>query len=116
MNDAADAEDLSALSIDDCRTCGACCAYSADWPRFSLESEEALSRIPEAYVDHDKGRMRCNGNRCVALQGKIGVAATCTVYEARPIVCRDCLPGDEACLIARRHHGLSTAPARSANK
>lgn len=28
----------------DCQSCGACCAYSADWPRFSLETEEELER------------------------------------------------------------------------
>lgn len=113
MTDAADAEDPSALSIEDCRACGACCAYSAEWPRFSLETEAALSRIPEVYADHDAGRMRCIGDRCAALQGKIGAVTTCVIHEARPIVCRDCMPGDEACLIARRHHGLSTATTRS---
>jgi hypothetical protein len=25
----------------------------------------------------------------------------------RPIVCRDCMPGDEECLIARRHFGMA---------
>jgi len=111
LNETTNADDSSTLTIDDCRRCGACCAYSAAWPRFSLESEAALSRIPAAYADHDNGRMRCIGERCAALKGKVGVAATCVIYDARPIVCRDCLPGDEACLTARRHHGLSTASA-----
>src|SRR5262249_47328821 len=38
---------VEAVNRDDvCRTCGACCSYSADWPRFSLESEARLDRIP----------------------------------------------------------------------
>lgn len=95
-----------ALGAEDCRTCGACCAYSAEWPRFSLEDEDALARIPSAHADHDNGRMLCAGNRCTALKGTVGISATCVIYDARPIVCRDCLPGDEACLIARKHYEL----------
>jgi hypothetical protein len=51
--------------------------------------------------------MRCVGDRCVALIGEIGVATACGVYADRPVVCRDCEPGDEACLMARRRFGLS---------
>lgn len=97
MRDAAD---------DPCRACGACCAYSADWPRFSLEDDAAIARIPAAYVDDDRGAMRCHGDRCSALDGTVGVATACAVYAARPDVCRDCVPGDDACRIARRAFGL----------
>ena len=106
MNQTPNAAEKNQLIAEDCRTCGACCAYSADWPRFSLEDEDALARIPDTFADHDHGQMRCDGNRCTALDGVIGIAATCMIYDARPIVCRDCLPGDEACLIARKHHDL----------
>ncbi len=34
----------------DCQSCGACCSYSADWPRFSIEEDEQLDKIPEALV------------------------------------------------------------------
>jgi Fe-S-cluster containining protein len=94
-----------------CQTCGACCAYSAEWPRFALESEAALAAIPRAYVDDDRGRMRCNGDRCSALEGDVGVATSCKVYAVRADVCRACLPGDEACTTARRRFML---PAISA--
>ena len=94
------------LTAADCQTCGACCSYSAEWPRFSLESEADLDRIPRAYVDDERGRMRCNGNRCTALSGEVGVATECTIYAVRPDVCRACLPGDDACLMARRHYNL----------
>ncbi|SIQ68901.1 hypothetical protein SAMN05880582_10331 [Rhizobium sp. RU20A] len=85
----------------DCQSCGACCAYSEDWPRFSLETDEELDRIPEALVAEDLGGMRCPDNRCAALSGEIGKHVACTIYEIRPIVCRTCMPGDPECLMAR---------------
>ena len=94
--------DLSTL----CQSCGACCATSADWPRFSLESDEALALIPEALVDDSQGKMRCEGDRCAALSGRIGVATACTIYALRPEVCRTCMPGDAECAMARKKHGL----------
>jgi uncharacterized protein len=96
------AEDASTL----CQRCGACCAYSAEWPRFSLESEEALALIPLALIDDSRGRMRCDGQRCSALQGEIGKSTACSIYTVRPDVCRTCQPGDPECLIARRHYHL----------
>jgi Fe-S-cluster containining protein len=89
-----------------CQACGACCSFSADWPRFSLEDDAALDRIPRAFVDDDRGRMRCDGDRCAALVGQVGVATSCAVYAVRPDVCRACLPGDDACEMARRRFQL----------
>jgi Fe-S-cluster containining protein len=105
----ADASQLQAEvpdASDVCRACGACCAYSAEWPRFALESDADLARIPPAYVDDARGRMRCEGNRCTALVGEVGVATSCAVYAVRPDVCRACLPGDDACQMARRRFNL----------
>lgn len=90
----------------DCQSCGACCAYAADWPRFTLEDDETIARIPAVLVDDERGRMRSTDNRCDALTGQVGRATGCSIYALRPDVCRACLPGDDACLIARRHHGL----------
>ena len=92
---------------DVCQSCGACCAYSAEWPRFSLESDAALSRIPPAYVDDARGRMRCVGERCSALTGEVGVATACAVYAVRPQVCGACQPGDPECNMARARYGLA---------
>lgn len=92
---------------DPCRACGACCAYAADWPRFTLEDDAAIARIPSAYVDTRGAGMRCLGERCAALQGEVGGATACAVYDVRPDVCRACEPGDEACNIARRHFHLA---------
>jgi uncharacterized protein len=92
----------------DCQACGACCDYSPLWPRFSLETDAELALIPDALVAADLGGMRCTGNRCAALSGDIGKRAACGVYAVRPHVCRACMPGDDACLMARERHGLST--------
>jgi Fe-S-cluster containining protein len=89
-----------------CQACGACCAYSADWPRFGLETEAEIEAIPRDYVDDARGTMRCNGDRCAALAGEVGVATACGVYTVRPQVCRSCEPGDDSCALARRHFRL----------
>jgi uncharacterized protein len=90
----------------DCQACGACCSFSREWPRFSLESDADLAQIPPAFVDDGQGRMRCNGDRCSALVGEVGLSTACAVYAVRPEVCRACLPGDDACEMARRHFQL----------
>lgn len=89
-----------------CNACGACCAYSADWPRFTLEDDTAIARLPQELVDKRLTGMRCDGSRCSALKGEVGVATSCTVYALRPDVCRECQPGDAACVIARERYGL----------
>jgi uncharacterized protein len=94
------------LTASDCQACGACCSFSPEWPQFSLESDADLDLIPRAYVDDSLGRMRCFGNRCAALVGEVGVSTACAVYSVRPDVCRACVPGDEACKMARRHFNL----------
>jgi hypothetical protein len=94
------------LNASACRTCGACCSFSPEWPRFSLESDADLDQIPQAYVDCDLGRMRCNGNRCAALVGEVGISTACAIYTVRPDVCRACLPGDDSCKTARRRFNL----------
>jgi uncharacterized protein len=33
------------------------------------------------------------------------VWTSCSIYDVRPEVCRACLPGDDACTIARTHYG-----------
>lgn len=93
-----------------CLTCGACCAYAADWPRFSLESDAALARIPEGLVNSALSGMRFIGDRCAALTGEIGKATACAIYDIRPDVCRDCLPGDDACTVARQKYGMEPLP------
>ena len=89
-----------------CQTCGACCSYSSNWPRFTTEDDAALDLIPEKFVNAGLSGMRCDGDRCAALAGRIGVATSCTIYPVRPEVCHTCMPGDVECGMARRRHGL----------
>jgi uncharacterized protein len=89
-----------------CQSCGACCAYSQNWPRFTTEDDAALDLIPEKFVNGRLSGMRCEGDRCPALSGQVGVAASCLVYAVRPEVCRTCMPGDVECGMARRKWGL----------
>lgn len=100
--DSVSTPDLSAC----CQSCGACCGYSANWPRFTIETDEALERIPAALVNERLSGMRCNGDRCSALHGVIGVSTSCGIYAVRPEVCRTCMPGDPECTMARRKFGL----------
>jgi len=71
-----------------------------------LETDADLAQIPRAYVDDERGRMRCSGDRCAALIGEVGVATACAIYQVRPEVCKACLPGDDACRMARRRFHL----------
>ena len=89
-----------------CQGCGACCDTCRDWPRFTLESDEALAKIPEALIDDSLSRMRAIDDRCAALKGKVGEWTACTIYDVRPEVCRACVVGDHACQMAREKHGL----------
>lgn len=97
----------STASDNPCTQCGACCAYSANWPRFTIEDDSALDLIPLANVNERQSGMRCDGDRCSALKGTIGESTACGIYEIRPQVCRDCMPGDDECAKARRKFGLA---------
>jgi uncharacterized protein len=94
------------LTSADCRACGACCSFSHSWPRFTLEEDAEIELIPPAFIAEDGSGMRCIGDRCSALIGRVGVSAACGIYSVRPDVCRACQPGDDECLMARAHYGL----------
>lgn len=110
---------LPAGAAAPCQSCGACCAYSRDWPRFSTEDDADIDRIPAALRIDRPGEqawagMRCDGDRCAALIGKVGAATACAIYADRPEVCRSCEPGDDACRMARRRFGLGDLPGMTA--
>ena len=79
--------DNPAIAIESpCQACGACCSYSSNWPRFTTEEDAALDLIPEKFVNERLSGMRCEGDRCSALSGKIGAETSCTIYAVRPDV------------------------------
>jgi uncharacterized protein len=106
MSDVTTKSGASAETESPCQACGACCAYSENWPRFSTEEDSALDLIPKELVNARGSGMRCENDRCAALTGRIGIATSCRIYAIRPEVCRTCLPGDAECAMARRKHGL----------
>ncbi len=95
-----------------CKSCGACCAYSRDWPRFTTESDAEIARIADKYIADDLAGVHCHGDRCSALMGAVGTSTSCVIYAVRPAVCRACEPGDDACTMARQKFGLSAIEPR----
>ena len=87
----------------DCNTCGACCAYSPDWPELAPD-DHGPDGPPAEWVD--EGYIRWGEGRCSALSGTIGDCTRCVIYARRPSPCRACQPGSTPCLDARRRHGL----------
>lgn len=94
-------------TVPDCETCGACCAFSWEWPTFIGERDG--EDVPEYLTEN--GRMRCDGDRCAALMGAIGVETHCRVYDVRPLVCREFTAGSQACHMVRAHFGLEDGSA-----
>ena len=99
------------MTVSPCQSCGACCSYSSHWPRFTLEDDAALDRIPSRFTNAEQSGMRCVGDRCAALIGAIGEPTACAIYAVRPDVCRACEPGDAECNMARQHFGLPALAA-----
>ena len=95
----------------DCTACGACCSFSAEWPRFSTEDDLQLARIPAKFVAADESGMRCDGARCSALGGEVGKSTSCGIYAMRPDVCRACMPAGVDCRMARAAFGMLAVPA-----
>src|SRR3981189_94738 len=98
----------SALASESpCQACGARCSYSQNWPLFTTEDDADLDLIPQKFVNERLSGIRCDGDRCSALSGKVGEATARTIYAVRPEVCRTCMPGDPECAMARKRHGLA---------
>ena len=91
----------------DCKSCGACCAYSESWPVLIGDGDGA--GIAEELIDFEQVRMRSYGNRCAALVGEIGIRAHCSVYANRPLVCCEFQSGSDDCIMVRRSFALTTA-------
>lgn len=102
-----------------CTRCGACCAaFRVDFHRADLAVGDHQG-VPELLtVALTATLVRMLGTdtappRCIALDGEVGRAVRCTIYENRPGPCRDFAPyaplgiGDDACDRARRRHGLT---------
>lgn len=103
---AADEDERSTL---DCRACGACCHGDEGWIGVDARDDERIEAAPTlaaqvVYVRQGSGRKRAlrmlNG-RCAALRRDADLF-TCGIYEVRPSICREVMPGSAACEEARR--------------
>ena len=101
-----------------CLTCGACCAslrVSFYWRETTEGNPDGvpaeLTEPLNSFYSCMRGTNRKNP-RCVALDGEVGSAVSCSIYAQRSSTCRefDILDehGDinEACSRARVKHGL----------
>jgi Fe-S-cluster containining protein len=104
----------------DCLSCGACCCNTDEnrAEKFvdyvEVPARSALARHPRLLrkltVLNDKGerhmKLRGAQQRCVALEGRLGVRVSCTIYELRPGACRTVQPGSRECRRDRRERGI----------
>jgi len=109
----------------DCQICGACCCNSnenraekyldyVEVPKRSrLAGQRSLVRkltvVNAAGERHMK--LVTKDQRCIALEGELGVNVACTIYELRPPACRKVEPGSEECLRDRIERGIDSVPA-----
>ena len=106
--------------IFDCRTCGACCCntdenraerfvdYVEVTPRSALSRHPRLLRKLTVLNAEGERHLKLRGaeQRCAALEGKLGVRVSCTIYALRPAACRDVQPGSRECRRDRRERGI----------
>ena len=97
----------------DCQRCGACCAsFRVDFS--IMETEAEGGGVPDGLAEPvTAGTCRLRGTdhsppRCAALMGRSGEQVASAIYRWRPSPCHDFEVGSDACLRARRRHGLST--------
>lgn len=100
-----------------CLSCGACCAFfrvSFHWTETASESHGvpiALTTQINPYMNAMNGTDQLKPS-CVALEGVVGKAVSCRIYEKRPDVCRTFAASfengivNEACEKARLSKGL----------
>ena len=115
MND--DSMDEYSPSDWDCQSCGACCgdpfqreAYVGLTPKESRRYLRlALPVIGDALATRpaEPGSER---TVCAMLDGSIGGRCGCRIYQDRPAVCREFLPGSFQCRTARLDAGLPPYP------
>lgn len=112
-----------------CLSCGACCAFfrvAFYWIEAEAGSEYS---VPINLTEDLDARQRCmkgtnskHSPKCIALKGKIGQKASCSIYENRPTPCRRFTASYEngvrepRCDEARAKHGLSPLTINSYKK
>ncbi len=115
------------MPMHPCLSCGACCAHfrvAFHW----AETDPFLGGTTPAELTEklDPHRVVMRGTRngdtrCVSLQGEVGVAAQCGIYDQRPSPCHALQPAWEngqsspQCDRARAAHGMAALTPESWN-
>jgi len=112
------------MSEFDCRTCGACCTSPWSGHGYVTLSPADVFRVraagavtvtlrqgaadgPGEVIEKLATRREESGRFvCAQLEGSVGAACGCRIYEDRPGPCRALEPGGAACLDARQRAGL----------
>jgi Fe-S-cluster containining protein len=103
-----------------CVGCGACCAhFRVQFYWREANPEDQSPSVPEGLHEDLTSIHRCmrgtaakHHPKCVALKGKIGESASCSIYLSRPTPCHAFAASyedgkrNERCDEARRAHGL----------
>jgi Fe-S-cluster containining protein len=99
----------------DCRACGACCADLTGAHGYVPLAPREASRMRRLGLPVVRGpgasflgtKADATGRDvCAALSGAVGGRCSCSVYPARPWVCRAFEAGSPGCREARRAVGL----------
>ncbi|MFP9227811.1 YkgJ family cysteine cluster protein [Pectobacterium cacticida] len=105
------------MSDNVCMHCGACCGFfrvSFYW----AEADDGGGLVPSQLTEPLTPFLCCmvgtnsKKPRCQALEGRIGDAVRCAIYDNRPSPCREFMPSgengqiNEACDRARASYGL----------
>ena len=106
------------MSMSPCLWCGACCARFRVGFYWRETDDQTPGGVPLALTAPLGHHRRCMLGtdqarpRCSALEGQVGVAVSCTIYDQRPSVCREFVAAyvdgqpQERCAAARIAHGL----------
>ena len=89
----------------DCRKCGACCFGAHGWIDVDFAFDSTSENLVDQNFRGDGAWMLMKDGHCICLKGEIG-DCLCTIYEERPMSCREFKPGDGSCIEKRSDIGL----------
>lgn len=95
-----------------CQSCGACCAsfrVSFYWGETDAHASGSVPAALTLPITPHHVAMRGTDTRpvrCAALDGTIGCAVSCSIYDQRSSTCREFEAGTPECARARAIHGM----------
>ncbi|MEN9434838.1 MAG: hypothetical protein RLZZ422_2427 [Pseudomonadota bacterium] len=110
------------LEQNPCLSCGACCASFRVSFYWGETTDNPFGTVPVALtepINPTRVAMRgtnCNQPHCIALEGVVGQATSCKIYEQRSSTCREFTASwedgqpNKICDKARAKYGLAPLP------